>query len=364
MDISECAAMLNDLIQKVENIKSKLDPVSKQVKIDELELTTQEPNFWKSEQVARKIMQELAALKEEAETIILFEKETKELQELITFLQAEQDTSMVADVENSLHALSKKLDNLEIKTYLGGPYDRGDAILAVHSGQGGTEAMDWAEMLLRMYIRYIENYSSFSYRLIEETRGEEAGIKSATLFVSGAYAYGYLKREAGTHRLVRQSPFNADNLRQTSFALVEVLPHFEEDVEDVEVRDEDLDWQFYRSGGKGGQNVNKVSTAVRLKHLPSGIVVQSQEERYQEQNRQIALTLLKAKLWQIREIEREKTLSSMKGQKIASWGSQIRSYVLHPYKLVKDNRSQVETSDASAVLDGNLEPFITAELKL
>lgn len=364
MDISECSSKLDELTAKVEEIRSKLDLADKNAKILELEQTTQDPNFWKTEQVARKVMQELSSLKEEVTTVQLLDKEVKDLRELMVFLQTEEDQAMLSEVEGSLHLLAKKLDNLEIKTYLSGPYDRGDAIIAIHSGQGGTEAMDWAEMLLRMYVRYVENTEGFSYRLIEETRGEEAGIKSATILVSGAYAYGYLKREAGTHRLVRQSPFNADNLRQTSFALVEVLPNFEEDTNEIEVKDEEVEWQFYRSGGKGGQNVNKVSTAVRLKHLPSGIVVQSQEERYQEQNRQIAMSLLKSKLWQIREIEREKTLSSMKGQKIASWGSQIRSYVLHPYKLVKDNRTEVETSDAAGVLDGKLDDFIAAELKL
>lgn len=197
MDIAECASKLAELTQKVHEIRSKLDPVAKAAKIAQLEQSTQDPNFWKNESMAKKVMQELSALKEEVDTVTVLEKEVKDTSELIVFLQTDTDEAMLTEVENSLHFLAKKLDKLEIKTYLSGPYDRGDAIVAIHSGQGGTEAMDWAAMLLRMYVRYVESSNSFSYRLIEETKGEEAGIKSATIIVSGANAYGYLKREAG-----------------------------------------------------------------------------------------------------------------------------------------------------------------------
>lgn len=237
-----------------------------------------------------------------------------------------------------------------------------DAILYLHSGQGGVEAMDWTQMLYRMYTRYFER-KGFSFETIEENIGEEAGLKSVVVTVSGQYVYGFLKHEAGVHRLVRQSPFNADNLRQTSFALVEVLPDIGEDGK-LEIKEDDLNWEFYRASSHGGQNVQKVSSAVRLKHIPSGIVVTAQSERYQGKNREYALKILKAKLWIKQDEERRKQEMELKGgYKTPGWGNQIRSYVLHPYQMVKDLRTEYETGNTGAVLDGDLDSFIDAELR-
>jgi len=249
-------------------------------------------------------------------------------------------------------------------SYLSGSYDGKNAIVSIHAGQGGTEAMDWVSMLYRMYTRFCE-IRGWSTETFEYTAGEEAGIKSVTFSVNGNYAYGYLKGEAGAHRLVRQSPFNADKLRQTSFALVEVLPELADVDSEVKIKDDELDWQFVRSGGKGGQNVNKVSTSVRLTHIPTGIVVTASSERFQEQNRKIALNLLRGKLWLLEKAKAENEKKGLKGDyKPASWGNQIRSYVLHPYKMVKDLRTGVETSDTEGVLDGEIDEFIEEEVKL
>lgn len=353
--MDELKKRLKKALEKLAQLKDKLEIDQKKQAIAELERQSQEEGFWNKDEQAKKIMQRLAGLQQDVKSLTQVEQQLDDAKAAI-------ELKMATELEEKLKEIKVSLDDLEEKTYLSGPYDQNDAYLSVHAGQGGTEAMDWSAMLLRMYQRYADR-QDFRWELVDEQPGEEAGIKSATLLIKGRQAYGYLRGEKGTHRLVRQSPFNADNLRQTSFASVQVMPMIEKDVE-LDIKPEEIEFEAFRSSAKGGQNVNKVSTAVRLKHLPTGMVVTCQTQRSQPQNRKIALDLLRAKLWERGEEKRQEKLKEIKGKHTpASWGTQIRSYVLHPYKLVKDLRTEIESRDPEAVLDGKLDDFIAAEVR-
>src|SRR3989339_219446 len=328
---------MDDLKSRFEKISQSFDRDKMQGEIRALEAQMMQPGFWDDRQRAEVVSRQLSDKNKTLETLESLEQNLDE----------------------------KLLKEFELKTFLSGPHDSSEAILSIHSGTGGVEAMDWAGMLYRMYQRFFER-KNWKFELTDESLGEEAGYKSVSMIVHAPLSYGYLKGEAGTHRLVRQSPFNADKLRQTSFALVEILPELgDTDLLGIEIKEEDLEWGFFRSSSKGGQNVQKVSTAVRLVHKPTGIVVTAQNERFQAQNRKIALDLLRGKLWLLKKTEEENTRKGIKGEyRPASWGTQIRSYVLHPYKMVKDLRTNVETGNPDAVLDGEIDEFIESGLRI
>jgi peptide chain release factor 2 len=303
-------------------------------------------------------MKRLGLIRARAERWEAFRQRASDLAELASMAE---DPALSADLERELQELIAEVDKASLEAQLSGPYDERDAVLAISAGVGGTDAADWAQMLVRMYVRWAERHG-FKAEIVETTPGEEAGIRSATLTVEGPYAYGYLKTERGTHRLVRISPFDFQRRRQTSFALVDPTPQVQDDAE-IEIRPEELKIDTYRATGAGGQNVNKTETAVRITHLPSGIVVSCQNERSQLQNRETAMRILKARLLEKRVLEQEAEQARERGEmRSADWGSQIRSYVLHPYTLVKDHRTGVEVGDPTRVLDGDIDVFIEAAL--
>jgi len=318
--------------------------------------------FWNDAENAGKILKTIKALKDKTEKIEGLKKEYEDLEVLIELGMEAQDESVIPEVENSFKVLQKDVESFRIETLLKGQYDRNNAIFTIHSGAGGLEAQDWAEMLLRMYTRWAEK-KGYTITILDMLRDYEAGIKSATLLIEGENAYGYLKSEKGVHRLVRISPFDAAGKRHTSFASVDVMPELDDEVK-VEINEEDLKIDTYRSSGAGGQHVNKTDSAVRITHMPTGIIVQCQNERSQHSNKEMAMKMLAAKLLEIKEQEHKDKIDDIKGEyREIAWGSQIRSYVFHPYNLVKDHRTGEETGNTGAVMDGELDNFINAYLK-
>ena len=319
-------------------------------------------SFWDDAENAGKVLKRIKELKDKTDKINSLKKEYEDLEVLIELGMEAEDESVIPEVEASFIALKDELENYRIETLLKGQYDRNNAIFTIHSGAGGLEAQDWAEMLLRMYTRWAEK-KGYAVSILDMLRDFEAGIKSATLLIEGENAYGYLKSEKGVHRLVRISPFDTAGKRHTSFASVDVMPELDDDVK-VEIDEDDLRIDTYRSSGAGGQHVNKTDSAVRITHMPTGIIVQCQNERSQHSNKEMAMKMLTAKLFAFKEQEQKDKIDDIKGEyREIAWGSQIRSYVFHPYNLVKDHRTGEETGNTGAVMDGELDSFINAYLK-
>ena len=338
------------------------DVENKEKELKELESKTTENDFWNDTENSSKVLKQINSLKSKVEGFKKLNNELNNLLEMSELLEAEEDEELAKELLKSTYTLEKDIEKLEITTLLFGKYDNNNAILTIHPGAGGTEAQDWAEMLYRMYTRWA-NANGYEVKELDYLEGDEAGLKSVTFSVNGDYAYGYLKGEMGVHRLVRISPFDAGGRRHTSFASVEVLPEITDDIE-LNINPDDIKMDVYRASGAGGQHINKTSSAVRLTHIPTGIIVACQTERSQFQNRDTAMKMLKSKLLNLKEKEQKDTIDELKGiQMDIAWGSQIRSYVFCPYTLVKDHRTNYEVGNVQAVMDGDLNGFIDSYLK-
>jgi peptide chain release factor 2 len=352
-------SLLKQMKDRIDGLMERLDLTTKAQQAQELEEKSTAPDFWNNPENAQKVMQDISKLKSEIDR---WQSIANRINDAIELAQID-DPALLDDLTKEVDALTTVVDKLEFQALLSEPYDNENAILAIHAGAGGTEAQDWAKMLERMYLRWAEQ-NGYKTEILDRSDGEEAGIKSLMMTVKGEYAYGYLQSELGVHRLVRLSPFDAANRRHTSFAKVELWPDIQGEI-DVQVNEKDLKIETYRAGGAGGQNVQKNDTAVRITHLPTGIVVQCQNERSQKQNRERAMQILKVRMFEIERQKQEAQLASLKGENVdAGWGNQIRSYVLHPYQMVKDHRTDYETGNTGAVLDGRLNEFMDAYLRL
>ncbi|WP_373370324.1 peptide chain release factor 2 [Irregularibacter muris] len=362
MELEQYLQELQSIEEQIIEMGASLDLPNKKKEIEKLEKEMSKSDFWEDIERAQQIGQKNKELQSIIEQHQDLQEKKEDIEVLIQLTLEENDSSMLGDIRSGMKELRQEIESFKLQTLLKGDYDHSNAILAFHAGAGGTEAQDWVEMLLRMYIRWAEQHD-YRVKTLDYLAGDDAGVKSATILVSGLNAYGFLKSEKGVHRLVRISPFDTSGRRHTSFASLDVMPEIDEEVE-VDIRNEDLKIDTYRSGGAGGQHVNTTDSAIRITHLPTGIVVQCQNERSQHLNKEVAMKMLKSKLIELKESEQKEKIEDLKGEyNQIAWGSQIRSYVFHPYNMVKDHRTSVEVGNIQAVMDGEIDEFIHAYLK-
>ncbi|MDY6824238.1 MAG: peptide chain release factor 2 [Thermodesulfobacteriota bacterium] len=357
----EIKQSINDFYERIEALRGIFDVPVMEQRLAEIEKETTMDGFWDNPDAAATVLKERSVLSDRIEILQKIHADVEDAEVLFELAEEEDDPDTATEVYNRIKTIEKELDRVSVELMLSGEDDHADAIVSINAGAGGTDSQDWAEMLLRMYTRWVEN-KGYKLEMIDVQPGEEAGVKSATFTAEGKNAFGYLKNESGVHRLVRISPFNASGKRHTSFASVFVFPRVERDIE-VDIEDKDLRVDVFRASGAGGQHVNKTSSAVRITHLPTGVVVQCQQEKSQARNKEIAMNVLRSRLYQQEKARQDEKLQEMHDQKDEiAWGSQIRSYVLHPYQKIKDHRVDLEVGDVNSVLDGNIDPFINAIL--
>ena len=362
VELDQFKSVLATYTEPLAEVKDSLDLANKEQRVEELEREMEAPDFWDNAEVSQKKMKELKGLKDDMETYQNLVTQMEDMETMIEMGYEENDPELIPEIQEMLDQFQTDFDNIRVKTLLSGEYDSENAIVKLNAGAGGTEACDWCGMLYRMYSRWADR-KGFSMEVLDYLDGDEAGVKSVTFQVNGENAYGYLKSEKGVHRLVRISPFNAAGKRQTSFVSCDVMPDIEEDLS-VEIADEDIRIDTYRASGAGGQHINKTDSAIRITHIPTGVVVQCQNERSQHKNKDKAMQMLKAKLYLIKEQENREKLSDIRGEVSDNgWGNQIRSYVMQPYTMVKDHRTGEETGNVQSVMDGNLDSFMNAYLR-